>query len=137
MEHDDSFEAFVARRHQAGASFVKGDPGPLIAITARDGATFFDPNGDRVVGAEQVVARYTVNADAFVGGTYDFQTLLSRSDGDIGYVVGLQRTTARLRGSDAEIRLHLRVTEIYQRSEGGWMIVHRHADRLPAGVEGD
>ena len=130
MNDDDTFETFIARRHEAGAAFVNGDAEPLIALTAKDTASFFDPNGDRLVGAEEVIARYTANAAMFVRGTYEFETLASHSDGDVAYISGVQTTRVQLRGGDSHIDLQLRVTEVYKRSEAGWMVVHRHADRL-------
>lgn len=112
-----------------------GDAGPLNAITAKDSATFFDPNGDRVVGVGEVTARHAANAELFTRGTYEFETIECHSSRDFAYLSGVQRTRARLRGSDSDIDLNLRVTEVYKRSEDGWVVVHRHADRLSNGPD--
>jgi ketosteroid isomerase-like protein len=108
---------------------VNGDAGPLNAITAED-AVFFDPNGDRLVGVEEVTTRYAANAGLFVRGTYEFELLECHSSSEIAYLSGVQTTRAQLRGSDSDIVLTLRVTEVYKRSADGWVVAHRHADRI-------
>ena len=48
----------------------------------------------------------------------------------IGYWVGLQRTTARIRGEVETMPFDLRVTEVFRREGDDWKLVHRHADPL-------
>ena len=133
---DEDFDAFIVRRHTAGLAFVNGDAGPLNAITGCDGmGVFFDPNGDWVVGTDAVTARFDAAAATFEHGTYEFEALACGAQGGVGYLCGIQRTVARLRGADRDLHLDLRVTEVYQRSEDRWTLVHRHADRLREGEE--
>jgi ketosteroid isomerase-like protein len=124
------FEAFMKQREGAAAAYVCGDPSPLDAIVSGDGAaTFFHPRGPSVVGAAEVRARYDHDASSFEpGGTTHFEVLQSGASGDLGFWTGFQVAEVRLRGRDALVPMRLRVTEVFRRTEGGWKLVHRHAD---------
>ena len=49
---------------------------------------------------------------------------------DLGYVVQLERTRARLPDSDDSIPFALRVTMIFRREGASWKVAHRHADPI-------
>jgi ketosteroid isomerase-like protein len=49
---------------------------------------------------------------------------------DLGYVVQIERTDARLPGSDEMAPISLRVTMIFRREGDSWKLVHRHADPI-------
>lgn len=128
------FKAFLQRRQQAGDSYVNGDAAPLGQLVAhRSQATFFSPRGDVVEGADAVWMRYEQDAGAFdVGSDNQFEMLDIGASADIAYWVGLQRSSARLRGKLEPVPFNLRVTEIFRREDGEWRLVHRHADMLNA-----
>jgi ketosteroid isomerase-like protein len=49
---------------------------------------------------------------------------------DLGYVVDIERATAKI-GSREDITPYaLRATNIFRCEEGGWMMAHRHADPI-------
>lgn len=80
------------------ALFVNGDGAPLGRIATHiSPATFFGPQGCEQ-GAEQVYASHQHGAAHFESGETDFEILQTAASEDIGYCVGLQRSTARLRG---------------------------------------
>jgi len=127
------FERSLDERDAAAAAFVNGTASPLVSLTGRpDEAALFDPSGGIAVGGRDRPTARRRERRALPVGHYEFERLLSRSDGDLAFVCGVQKTVARLRGSSSEGALHLRVTEIYRRIEGQWRLLHRHADRLPA-----
>ena len=64
------------------------------------------------------------------GATNGFEVMHQSSDGHLAYWVGVQRSVVHLSGHDQPTPMDLRVTEIFRREPGGWMLVHRHADRL-------
>ena len=129
---DGSFEAFLAHRPDVGEAYVNGDAGPLSAIsTDRDPATFFGPRGDVVSGSETVLQTNQEGATNFApGGRSTFEVLHAAADGDLGYLVGIQRATVRMVDTDDPIEMALRLTELYRREDGAWRLVHRHADAL-------
>jgi NAD(P)H-dependent FMN reductase/ketosteroid isomerase-like protein len=121
------FEGFMQRRMQAAAAYVNGDAGPVdrMAVT-RGSATFFPPNGGAVSGAEEVAARYRSDAKSFApGGSSQLEVLQSADSGSVAFWSGFQEATARLNGK--EMKMKLRVTEVFRAVEGEWKLIHRHA----------
>lgn len=132
QSEQDEFARFLTTREQAAIAFVNGDADLLNGLVANDlPVSFFEPGGAVVVGNAEVRERYRRNAEAFSRGSYSFQILHSGCAAGIGYVVGIQRSSAQLPGSTEPTPLNLRVTEIYRRENATWRLVHRHADRVP------
>jgi ketosteroid isomerase-like protein len=126
----DDFHAFIQKRKEVARAYINGEPGPLEEIAAdASPASFFHPRGPVVEGAEQVLARYVDDAASFeAGGESDMEVIHMGHDGKIGYWVGFQNATARIRGVPDPVPMRLRVTEIFRRANGQWQLVHRHAD---------
>lgn len=129
---DTDFTTFLRERERISTAFVNGDAAALEAIsTHRSPATIFGPKGDVVQGAQEVIAANGKAAGAFEAGSSNgFEILHQHSSGDLGYWVGLQRSLVRVKGKAEPVPFNLRVTEIFRREEGGWKLIHRHADRL-------
>jgi ketosteroid isomerase-like protein len=54
-------------------------------------------------------------------------TMLARQAGDMAYTLGFERFNGSIAGRPVE-PVTVRVSHIYRREDGGWKIVHRHAD---------
>ena len=133
-ENEDFYE-FINRRERAAQSYVNGDAAPVEALTGEAAATFFSPRGDVVEGPSAVRERYARDAASFeAGGETHFEILHVAAAGDLGYWVGLQKATARIKGESAPVEFDLRVTEIFARENGVWKLLHRHADRAAPGT---
>jgi len=92
---------------------------------------FFPPGGGHVDGVAAVARNYREGARHFApGGDSQVQVLQAQDSGDLAYWVGLQRARVRVKGKDDPVAMDLRITEIFRREEGGWRLVHRHADML-------
>ena len=50
--------------------------------------------------------------------------------GEIAYTVAIERSTVCVVGQDVPAAMSLRVTHLFRREEGGWKLLHRHADPL-------
>ncbi|MBB3976702.1 ketosteroid isomerase-like protein [Rhizobium azooxidifex] len=126
----DDFHAFIQKRKEVARAYVNGDAAPLERIAAVDfPASFFHPKGAVVEGAERVLARYTDDATAFCpGGESDIEIIQMGHDTKVGYWVGYQNASVRLKGVPDPVQMRLRVTEIFRRTNGQWQLVHRHAD---------
>ena len=126
----EDFATFMERRKAAADAYVSGDAEPLGRMVAESlPASFFHPMGDVVQGAQAVAARYQQDAGAFAAGSAnELQILQSGAAGDIGYWTGFQVAEARFKGRAEPVAMKLRITEIFRRENGGWKLVHRHAD---------
>jgi NAD(P)H-dependent FMN reductase/ketosteroid isomerase-like protein len=133
LKRDDQepFSAFMERRTDIAEAYVDGDAAPLDAIVARrDPATFFSPRGDGTQGAQTVAKRYREDARSFVPkGESRLEVLQSRASGELAFWTGQQHARVRLAAKPGEtIPMTLRVTEVFRHEDGGWKLIHRHAD---------
>jgi ketosteroid isomerase-like protein len=64
---------------------------------------------------------------------FDIEVVAAGASGDLAYLVAFEHTTAAI-GSEPPAPYVLRVTTIFRREAGAWMVVHRHADPLPDGA---
>ena len=124
----DDFDTFMRQREAVARAYVSGDGAPVDRITPRTGdATFFPPTGGTVQGAESVVARYAKDVKAFgPSGTSKLDVLQSDSAGDLAFWTGFQIADVTLGGK--AMHMKLRVTEVFRFQDGGWKMIHRHAD---------
>jgi ketosteroid isomerase-like protein len=127
----EDFKNFMRQREAAAQGYVNGDSsllGRMVALRAP--ATFFGPGGGLVEGPPQVWARYEGDAKKFLSGRTRFEILHMHAAEGLAYWTGLQRASARMQGSQEEIPMDLRVTEVFRREGMEWKLVHRHADLL-------
>jgi ketosteroid isomerase-like protein len=132
------FKQFMNQREEASRAFLNGDIGPLGTIATHvSPATIFGPMGDYVEGADKVNEVNASGAKNFEpGGESRFEVLQIAANDGIAYWVGIQRATARMKGKTEVVPFNFRVTEVFRREDGGWKLVHRHADPLAVKSEG-
>jgi ketosteroid isomerase-like protein len=99
-------------------------------VTRKDPATFYPPKGGETVrGAATVAARYRSDSENFhPGGSTQIEVLHSGASGELAYWTGLQHAKARIGKSPEPVPMTLRITEIYRFEQGGYKLIHRHAD---------
>lgn len=126
------FAEFMSRRLTASTAFVNGDIEPLHRLSALTSpVTIFGPQGDTVVGTDEVNAANARPADRFdPGATNVFDVSHQSADEHLRLLGRIQRSVIRMGGNDQPIPMNLRVTGIFRREPAGWMLIHRHADPL-------
>ncbi|MGY2876725.1 ketosteroid isomerase-like protein [Marmoricola sp. URHA0025 HA25] len=133
MNQHEAFAAEVVPLLAAEVAAVHaGDIGPRLELWSRGEPVTLLGAWLSACGWTEVEQVFDNLANTFHGdlGT-EFEVLSAEADGDLGYVVGLEHTSA-LVGEDRERRDYtLRVTTILRREDGRWRIVHRHGDEVP------
>jgi ketosteroid isomerase-like protein len=124
------FETFMRQRETASTAFVEGDASALLAIsTQHDPATIFPPTGTCIDSADAVNSENTRGAKSFGPDAQNrFEVMHSGSSGELAYWTGVQRSTVRMLNKPEQVRMSLRVTEIFRLEDGNWRLFHRHAD---------
>lgn len=108
-------------------SWINGDGSPYAL--PEDG-TIMGAVGGYSYGGADTASRQAAVAAQWKSGTGDVELLNGSVDGDLAWLVMIERATVVLGANAAERRWDLRVTEIFRRVNGSWERVHRHADPL-------
>jgi ketosteroid isomerase-like protein len=126
------FNGAVDAYRQALHAYMTDDPKPALEFfSRRDDVTLANPLGSLHRGpAEVAQAAEEGAAQVSEGSVGGFQEVSRYSTPDLGYVVQIERTQARLAGSGNISPIALRATMIFRREGDTWRVVHRHADPI-------
>lgn len=135
----ETLDAALEEAHRALTAILNGDPSVYLGLFAqREEISLGNPFGPFGCGRE-AVAKNLVNASTkYQGGeVLGVERLAAYASGDIACFVEVEHLRARPVGSEAFGEARARVTTVYERHDGGWNLVHRHADPIttPRGVE--
>jgi ketosteroid isomerase-like protein len=123
------FAAFLDQVTKAHAQYIRGQPEPFKALWSRaPDVTIFGGFGSGEHGWEQVGPRLDWASTQFSEGERDVERIASHVDGNLGYVVQIERIRFKVPGQSDPSLLELRVTMIFRKEAGTWRIVHRHGD---------
>ena len=134
-ELDGVIEAF----RDAIRAYVKGEPDAVVSLfSTRDDVTLANPLGPPRRGPSDVKIGILEGSKHFQeGGSVRFATVSSQFEEvsryatqDLAYVVQMERSEGRLARGGGTVAIALRVTMIFRPEEGGWKVVHRHADPI-------
>jgi ketosteroid isomerase-like protein len=126
------FDRAIEGYRQALHAYVTGDPGPVTGFfSRREDVTLANPLGPPRIGPAEVDQAAAEGAALLRDGSVrGFEEASRYSTPDLGYVVQLERTQARLPGSEDMVPFALRVTMIFRREGDSWKVAHRHADPI-------
>ena len=127
MANDTDREQLLALIDDNSKRWQHGDPGGTLEFYAdREDVTLFGALGGCAVGRDQVttIAR-RASAALGKGGVPKYEVLAMQVEGDLAYMVGVERVDRAAEGIIA-----LRVTNIFRRIDSQWRLMHRHADAL-------
>jgi ketosteroid isomerase-like protein len=126
------FDAAVEGYRRALQQYMTGDPTRVTAFfSPRLDVTLANPLGPPRRGPADVAEGIALGAAQLRDGSVrGFEEVSRYSTPDLGYVVQIERTQARLTGSADMSPIALRVTMIFRREGDGWKVAHRHADPI-------
>ena len=124
------FDAFFEKVSQAQAELFRGHSEPLKALWSRaPETTLFGVLGGRGEhGFDQVGPRLDWGASQYSAGTLTIERVAAYVDGNLGYVVQLEKIRFKVPGRTEESLLEIRATWVLRRERDDWRILHRHAD---------
>lgn len=129
---EDDLGEMLERVRAALTAMRSGDPEPYIALWAdSDDVTLFGAWGPIERGHANLTDTFRWVGRRFTGGTSEVEHTVVYASGDLAYTVGFERGLASVDGGSA-MPMTIRVTHIVRRLDGGWRLVHRHADFPPA-----
>jgi ketosteroid isomerase-like protein len=121
-----------SRYHRSIEAVIRGDAEPQMELWShRDDVTLANPLGPPAKGwqgVRQVVEKAASLLREGEGQTFDL--ISSYETADLAYDVEIERCRVKLGGADELVPVALRVTTVYRREDGGWTVVHRHADPI-------
>jgi ketosteroid isomerase-like protein len=132
MDPAEEFRTVTMKRFVAAErAESNGDPGPRIALWShRDPVTLCGALVPARTGWADIERAFRGLADMFSECTdYEMDLVACEAIGDMGYTVGIERMTLKIRGEVQQVRL--RTTHVWRREDGEWKIVHRHGDFGP------
>lgn len=105
-----------------------GEFAPMEAIWAhRDDITQMGPFGGRMTGWEKVGAEFKKVAEMKLGGRVVCMDLAVRVEGAMGYAVCVEQGENMV-ANGKPVAVSHRATNIFQRINGQWKLVHHHTD---------
>jgi ketosteroid isomerase-like protein len=123
------FQAFLELVYEAQTELVQGRPEAFKALWSHGSdVTLFGGFGAGEKGWDKVGPRQDWASAQFSEGSRSHQVLSTYVSGNLGYVIQIERIRFKVPGRSEESLLELRSTMIMRREQGGWRIVHRHAD---------
>jgi hypothetical protein len=66
-----------------------------------------------------------------------FEAFAKFATADLGYMLEIERSETKVAGADESSPVALRVASVFRRENGGWKLLHRHADPITAPRSGE
>ncbi len=132
-EREEFLRSVLPRLTEADTALHNGDAEPRLTMWGeRDPVTLFGA-AQTVTGRDAIASIFEWLAGRFSNCTsFEYEVVAADALGDLGYIVGVEHTTASVGAAPPE-PYSLRVTTILRREDAEWKVVHRHADPVPDG----
>lgn len=125
------FPAALAQLRAALTAVANGDVSAIKALYSHgDDATSFYGWGGYEKGWDAVSRRWDWAAQQFRGGTVTHQNLTTVIGSDLALVTDVESFEVRMDQAAEPVRWTNRVTHVFRFEDGGWRLLHRHANRL-------
>ena len=132
MSAADAVDELIEQYQLGLDEFMKGDPEPVKELFShREDVTLANPLGPPAHGWEQVGATIEHAASQFRDGRLVGVEIVEKQvTPEFAYTLWLEHAEGKVSGREDVVPATLRVTMIYRPEEGGWKVVHRHADPI-------
>ena len=132
MSAADDVDELIERYQLALDDFMKGNPEPVQELFShREDVTLANPLGPPAHGWDEVGVTIEHAASQFRDGRLvDVEIVEKNVTPEFAYTLWLERAEGKVSGREDVAPATLRVTMIYRPEEGGWKVVHRHADPI-------
>ena len=132
MSAVDDVDQVIEQFDLAQGEMVKGTPEPAMKLFShREDVTLANPLGPTAHGWEQVAAAGEHAASQLRDGEIvGYEIIEKHVTPELAYVVRVERSRAKVGGSEDIAPIALRVTMIFRPEDGTWKVVHRHADPI-------
>ncbi|HEY6746888.1 MAG TPA: DUF4440 domain-containing protein [Mycobacteriales bacterium] len=134
---DEDLNEFVAQAEEAADAWVRGDLDRYLDLVhhAR-GFSLLAPTGGAASQHEDRAGELRGWESAFAGGEATFEHVVTHAWADTVVLIVIERQHGRIDALPDQ-DLSLRVTHVYRRVGGDWLLVHRHADPLVSTISPD
>ena len=123
-------QEMMPRIANAETALHNGDAGPRFEMWSHtDPVTVYGAAYSPIGWAEVAPMFETLAASFSDCRSCEWEVVAADVGHDFAYLLAIERTTASVRGSEPAPYM-LRSTTIFRREDGGWKIVHRHADAI-------
>jgi ketosteroid isomerase-like protein len=134
MSAQDEVRKASDRFYSALSSMAEGKINTMESIWPHnDTVTAMHPIGGRETGWDAVMGSFDGVAKIALGGKVELKNQLIRILGDVAYEIGNEEGEIKISGK--QVKIHHRVTNIYQKEDGSWKLIHHHTDISPEMVE--
>lgn len=130
MSGAEDFDALIEAYHEALRAIINGDPSGYKALYSEaEDVTLANPFGGVARGHAEVEQRLDRAAANFrEGEVVGFETITTLVTSELAYLLEVEKSKAKVGGSDELTRTDIRVTTIFRLEAGVWKVIHRHAD---------
>ncbi|MDX8499621.1 nuclear transport factor 2 family protein [Mesorhizobium sp. VK4C] len=132
MNTANDLEQVVEQYHRALGAFMQGDYEPAKRLfSEQEDVTLGNPFGPFARGLTQVVETMKRAASNYRDGdAIGFDTISKYVTPGLAYIVEVERLESKVSGRKDVSPVYLRATSIFRHEEGGWKLIHRHADPI-------
>ena len=132
MSAVDDVDQLIEQFYLGANELLKGNPEPVNKLwSRRDDVTLANPFGPPVHGWDEVAKTGDLAASQVRDGELVSVEIVEKLvTSELAYVVEIERSKAKIGGSEDITPFALRVTMIFRPEDGTWKIVHRHADPI-------
>ena len=132
MSAVEDVDKLIEQFNLAQGEVVKGNAEPANNLFShREDVTLNNPLSPTAHGWDEVAAAGEHAASQLRDGEMvGFETIEKYVTDELAYIVRVERSRAKVGGSEDITPIALRVTMIFRPEGGEWKIVHRHADPI-------